>query len=529
MNYSLPSYFLVFLPLTALVYQLTPQRKRWMVLLLASWLFFWSISGKLLLYLIVSSSSIHHFGLWMDCVMEECREAVKGLPRSARKVVKARYQSRLFHIVVMGVGAQLGVLLVLKYLPFVLSSANALTALLHLPLRLKVPAFVLPIGLSFYTMQAMSYLLDVYRGTVKADRSLARLAVYMSFFPALMEGPICRYTETARQLWEGRRITWHSLTFGIQRMLYGFFKKFLVADRLNLLVKTVFDGYAQMDGGLIALGMLCYTCQLYMEFSGVMDMVIGTAEIFGVTLPENFRQPFFSRTVSEFWHRWHITLGAWFRDYVFYPVSLTESMKYLSKFGRKRLGNRFGPLLASGAALFCVWFFNGLWHGAAWHYLFFGMYHFVVILLEQIAQPLFAPLFSRTHLNGWSRVQHALQLLRTFLLVNLGELFFRANSLRDGLSMAHGLFTRFTLRSLWNGSFLNLGLDACDYTVCLLSIAAVLGVSVLHERGVSLREELARWRTVPRWAAYWAVLLVTILFGAYGMNYAPVDPIYAKF
>ena len=192
-----------------------------------------------------------------------------------------------------------------------------------------------------------------------------------------MEGPICRYGETAQQLWAGNPITYHNLTFGVQRMLYGFFKKLVIADRLNLLVVTVFDGYMDYDGGVIALGMVCYTCQLYMDFSGVMDIVIGCAEIFSVTLPENFRQPFFSRSVSEFWRRWHITLGTWFRDYVFYPLSLSEPLKRLTKSARKKWGNHFGPLCASAVALFCVWFCNGLWHGAAWCFLFFG---FIILL-----------------------------------------------------------------------------------------------------------------------------------------------------
>lgn len=529
MNYALPTYFLLFLPLTVLAYQLAPHRHRWKVLLLASWFFFWSISGKLLLYLIVSSGSIHHFGLWMDCVMEERKAAVRGLPRPERKAVKAEYQARLFSIVVLGAGVQLGVLLVLKYLPFALRSFNALSRLLHFPLHLRVPAFALPIGLSFYTMQAMSYLLDVYRGSIRADRSLARLAVYMSFFPVIMEGPICRYEQTAEQLWAGKSVTWHSLTFGIQRMLFGYFKKFLVADRLDLLVKNVFDGYANLDGGLIALGVLCYTCQLYMEFSGVMDMVIGTAEIFGVTLPENFRQPFFSRSISEFWRRWHITLGAWFRDYVFYPVSLTEPMKNLSKYGRQRFGNHFGPLLSSGAALFCVWFCNGLWHGAAWSFLFFGMYHFTMILAEQLIEPLAVPSLARLHIRREGGFWHTVQLLRTFLLINIGELFFRAHGLSAGLAMLRRMLTSFTLRSFRDGSFYALGLDGCDYAVCAVAIAVVFGVSLLHERGVHLRSELALWHTAPRWAVYWAALLLIIIFGAYGVNYVPVDPIYASF
>lgn len=167
-------------------------------------------------------------------------------------------------------------------------------------------------------------------------------------------------------------------------------------------MRNVFNNYTDFDGGVIALAAVCYTVQLYMDFSGSMDAVTGTAQILGVTMPENFRQPFFSKTISEFWKRWHITLGTWFKDYVFYPVVTLKPLEKLTSAARKRLGNHYGPLLASAVALFCVWFCNGLWHGAAWSYLFFGMYHFVLILGGNIIAPPVRAVNARLHIRAES-------------------------------------------------------------------------------------------------------------------------------
>lgn len=528
MNYSVPTYFGLFLPLVVLVYQLTPQKHRWSVLLGASWVFFWSISSKLLIYLVASIVSIHYFGLWMASVQQERTEVIQATPRPERKAVKAQYTKRLKRILTCALMVQLGMLLVLKYTSFFCENAGAVLHMLHCPIQIAVPKFVIPIGISFYTMQAMSYLWDVYYERISVDRILPRLALYMSFFPTLMEGPICHWSEVSQALWSGERVSYHSLTFGAQRILWGLAKKLILADRLDLLVKTVFTDYATLDGGMIALGMVCYTYQLYMDFSGTIDIVIGSAEIFGVTLPENFRQPFFSTSISEFWRRWHITLGGWFRDYIFYPVSFSPPMKALSKRGKsKGINKHLVPLCTSAVALFCVWSCNGLWHGAAWNYIFFGMYHFILIFGERIIELVISAPMQRDYQKKF--IWRAIALVRTMILVNIGELFFRALSFTDGVAMLKKMLTAFRLSSFKDKTYLTLGLDGYDFIVLLIGLVVVLLVSIQHEKGLSIREELSKMHTVPRWLVWYALLFAVLLFGAYGMNYAPVDPIYAGF
>ena len=260
-----------------------------------------------------------------------------------------------------------------------------------------------------------------------------------------------------------------------------------------------------------------------------MDAVTGTAQIFGVTMPENFKRPFFSRTISEFWTRWHVTLGTFFKDYIFYPVTMSKPMKKLTGAARKKLGNHFGPLVAGGIALFCVWFCNGVWHGAAWSFLFFGMYHFALILGGSLIAPAVKKLNERIGFSPEKPVCHLVQVLRTCVLVVIGELFFRADGLRAGLFMFGRMVTNFRFSSI-NGELLKaLSIDGKDFLIVGVTVLIVFIVSLLNEKGICVRKALAEKPLPVRWAVLYALILYIIIFGAYGVGYVPVDPMYANF
>ena len=528
-SYFSLGYLLLFLPVSVGLYTILPQKLRRWVLLSSSCLFFWAISGKLIAYLVFSVFSIHHIGVWLSSIQQGCDRLLETAPKEERKAIKAQYLKQQRGVVAFGVIIHIGILLVLKYTPFFAENINTLFGALHIPVTFEIPSFVLPIGISFYTLQAVSYIFDVYRRKIQADRNLMRLALYMSFFPQIMEGPICRYSDTAEQLWEAPRIRYENFMFGSQRILFGMMKKMVVADRLNLLIKTVFSDYPNYDGFVIAVSAVCYTIQLYMDFSGTMDIVIGTGQIFGIKMPENFERPFFSKSISEFWKRWHITLGTWFKDYIFYPLSMSKPLKKLTSHARKRLGNHFGPLISGAIALFCVWICNGLWHGAGWNYIFFGLYHFTWILLGNIADPLFIWITKKLHINRNNFFYRCMQMIRTSILVCIGELFFRANGLRAGLTMFQKIFTDFSLQTVYDRSIFTFGIDRYDCLIVLVALSIVFIISVLQEHHIQVRKQISKQNMVVRFAAYYALILLIVVFGAYGKGYIPVDPIYAGF
>ena len=514
----------VFLPAAVVLYSLTPKKWKKYALLVASLGFFRLVSGELVLYLLGSILLTWGFGLWLGRLHRDRDAAVKAALREDRKALKRKFLLRSRWVLGLAAAAHIGGLLTVKYTGFFLRNVNTL-----LGVELPIPGFVMPIGVSFFTLQAVSYLFDVYRGTQEADGNVLRVGLFLSFFPQIVEGPICRYSETAGQLWNAKGITWRNLTLGLQRILYGLMKKLVVADRLNGFVNGVFTCVDEYQGGVIAIAAVCYTVQLYMDFSGAMDAVAGVGQIFGVTMPENFRRPFFSRTISEFWSRWHITLGTWFKDYIFYPVTMSGPSKKLTSAARKRLGNHYGPLLAGGVALFCVWLCNGLWHGAAWSFLFFGMYHFVLIYLGSLCAPLVKRVNTRFGVKPERLPYRIAQTVRTCLLVVVGELFFRAEGLRAGLRMFRKMVTDFRFDSISIPMLKGLSIDPQDFFIVGVTMVIVFVVSLLNERGIVVRDALEKKPTALRWAVLYALILYIIIFGAYGKGYVPVDPMYANF
>lgn len=529
-SYFSLAYLAVFLPVTVLLYWLMPQKARRWVLLFASYSFVWIISGKLAIFLVLTTFSIHWFGLWLDKLTQMRKAQAKtAADRAEKKAIRKAYQSKQRGVVFLAAVVHIGTLLVLKYSPFFTTNINSLLESIGIQFAFDIPKFILPIGISFFTMQAMSYIFDVYNGTVKADNNLLRIALYISFFPQIVEGPICKYNDTADQIYQAKQITYTNLTLGLQRILYGLMKKMVVADRLNPIITNIFSDYSKCSGPTIAFGAVAYTIQLYMDFSGTMDAVCGTAQIFGITMPENFKRPFFSRSISEFWKRWHITLGAWFRDYIFYPVSMSGPMKNLTTSARKKLGNHFGPLLAGAVALFCVWFCNGLWHGAAWSYIFFGMYHFALILSGNIIAPFAKNLNKKLHINSECFAYRAMQIIRTAGFVVIGEMFFRAHGLRAGLAMFKKLVTDFSFADFKDGYLTALGVDLKDIMIVAVTLVIIFVVSILNEKGIVIREKLQQKNMALRWLVFISLIMFIVIFGAYGIGYDPVDPIYANF
>lgn len=522
------SYLVIFLPVSLFLYAVTPARAKKYALLLISLAFYWLISGTLIVYLFAAVLCCHYGGIWLEKLKKERDASLAAAEKEMRKALRKKAQRSMRGVLLLGAAYLAGALLTLKYSGFFTENINALLSLFG-SFRLEIPKYLLPIGISFFTLQAISYLFDVYRESIPAESNLLKLALFLSFFPQIVEGPICRYGQTAEALWQAGQIRYRNLTRGLSRILYGLMKKLVVADRLNPLVKAVFDGETVLPGGLVALGALCYTVQLYMDFSGSMDAVLGTAEIFGISLPENFRQPFFSRSISEFWQRWHITLGTWFKDYIFYPLSMSGPLKSLTAKARKKMGNHFGPLLSGSIALLAVWFLNGLWHGAAFHYIFFGLYHFVLILAGNITSPAARVFYARVHINPACLPVRIFQTVRTFILVVFGELFFRANDLLSGFSLFGRMFTSPGFSVPGKETLTLLGVDRKDLILVGVTLLIVLTVGLLRERGIRIRDSLEKKPAVLRWALLYGLILFTVIFGAYGAGYLPLDPIYANF
>lgn len=507
-------------------YNFFPKKIRPFVLLTTSFAFFFVISKFLIIYLLITIITIYLSTLIMSNLDKEKELALENKEKEEKQLIKQKYKRKKKLVLITCILVNVGFLFLFKYLKFFTLNINSLLNLFNCGYNIKFHKLIAPIGISFYTLQALSYLFDVYNGKVECDKNIFRVALFMSFFPQIVEGPMARYEDTAKDLYRGERIKYHNLCFGLQRIGWGLFKKMIIADRLNILVKTVFDGYMNYSGPIIFLGALGYTVMLYMEFSAAMDVVIGIGEIFEVKIPENFKQPFFSKNISEFWTRWHITLGKWFKDYIYYPISLSKPLKKLTMKLRKLLGNYYGPIISGGIALFVVWLLNGLWHGAGWTFIVFGLYHFVLIFTGNILKKPVTNLCTKLGINRERLLFRVCQALKVSFLVIIGELIFRADTIKIAFSMLKKLFTDFSFRF---SEIPELGLDFLDYIVLIIALIVVLIVGILREKNISIREKIAERNIGIRWLIYYILIFSIFIFGAYGPGYEPIDPIYADF
>ena len=479
MGYHSIIYIFLFLPVCLLAYQLAPEKWRGRVLLAFSWIFFYLLSGKLLVYLLGTTLLTHCIGIWLTLLKTEEAKAVEGMDRKQKKVIKVEYQKKGRRVLILGILILLGVLGYLKYFDFFTTNL--------------------------------------------------RTALFLGFFPQIMEGPIARYSDVADTLYTGKPLEYRNVVDGYVRIFWGLFKKMVIADRMALMVNQVFDHYADYHGAVILAAAIGYVIQLYMEFSGCMDIIIGSGKLFGICLPENFRQPFCAKNPSEFWRRWHITLGAWFKAYIFYPVSVSGLVKKWNQYGRKHCGKHITRLVTSAIALFPVWVANGVWHGAQWNYIFYGMYYFVLIMLGIAVEPVRDHILEACHIDPETKIWRTIQIAKTWVIIVVGELFFRANGLKAGWYMFCSMIKNFDMGQLTDGTLYTLGLERADYLAVIVGCLIVGVIGSMKERGISVQKKMGELAVPVRWGLYYALVIGILIFAAYGDGYQIQDLIYAGF
>ncbi|MBR4039126.1 MAG: MBOAT family protein [Clostridia bacterium] len=504
--------------LCAGVYYLTPGRFKWMILLLVSYFYYAWCGVGALPFMLLTTLSTWAGALVIGHIGEKSKAELKArkaeLDAAGKKALKAQAKSRqriVFWAVLL---LNFGVLALVKY------TSPVLEMLGRQPLDL-----LLPLGISFYTFQSMGYLIDVSNGKYAPERNPAKFALFVSFFPQLIQGPIARHDQLAHQLTEPRRFEFDSITRGALLILWGFFKKKVIADRALPLVSAVFDGHEPYGGAVIVIAVLFYSLQQYCDFSGGIDLVTGIAELFGIRLAPNFRQPYFSISLGDFWRRWHISLGAWMRDYVFYPFALTRPVSRLSKAAKARFGADFGRALPAALGNILVFLLVGIWHGLSANYVLWGLYNGLILAISALLEPLYKRTNERLGRRIVdSRAFYVFRILRTFVIVNIGWYFDRALRGMDAFAMlGKTLFAPMTVQ-LTDGTLLALGLTAFDFTILAWATLLLMIVSVLKERGMHVRERVLQLPVVPRVILLYAFMYFTLAHyagaGTSGFMYA---------
>lgn len=523
-SYTSFAFFILYFGITYLLYILAPSKVKWCILLIGSYLFYFISAKGHILPLIAVTLIVWASGLGLQRLNDDFKLKKKDLSRDERKTLKKKYSSYKQLVTALGTVLALGILLVCKYTNFFIDTANSI-----FNFDFENVHIIQPLGISFYTLQAVSYIADVNRGKYKAEKNPLRISLYLSFMLTVVEGPVARYDQLGAQLRECKRFSTANLVYGAQRIVWGLIKKVVIADRAAEFVNSVFDNYHDYQGIAVAAAVVFYTMQLYLEFSGVMDVMCGFGELLGIKLPENFNRPFFAKTINEFWQRWHITLGEWLREYVFYPISLSKPFTGLSKSVKKRFNPYYANLIPIAVALFFVWFSNGFWHGSGWKYITYGLYYYLLMMIGLFLEPVFRKICTALKINRSSGAFHVFQMIRTFVVVNFGMLIFRADSLKQAGEMLVSVFRDISIRAIMPGQQNGFGLDMKDYAIIVVGVAVVFAVSVIQEKGINIREKISELPFVIKFVIYMLMIFIVIIFGAYGEGYGVVDLIYANF
>ncbi len=436
--------------------------------------------------------------------------------KSGRKNEReARLKARKVAVAFLAIFANFAMLYVLKYWD---ATARLLDRLLPWA---SPPVFdlLIPLGVSFYIFQSVGYVVDVYRGKYEPERNVGKFALFVSFFPQIVQGPIGRFDHLARQLTGGRALDYSNIKFGIQLAMWGYFKKLVISGRAGAVVNTVFADSGAYSGSVIAFSVLFYCIQLYCDFSGGIDISRGVAKMFGIEMAENFRRPIFADSLTDFWRRWHISLGAWMRDYLFYPLSLSKPFRRLGKFARAHIGGTVGKILPTSLATFVVYFVIGIWHGANFRYIAFGFWNGAIITSSLLLAGFYAGARRRLGIADASRGLHVFRVLRTAGLVFIGRYITRAPRLKVAVAMLFSTFSHFQIADLFNGTLLTLGLTPSGLATVTIAMLVVLAVEWFQERGGQVRSSLERQNFFVQWLAILVPLFVIVFFGVVNKDY----------
>ncbi len=506
--------FLIFCVITIFIYYIVPKKLQWCILLISSIIFlFWnnfSISTVIQALIVLIPTYI-----------------------LGRLIDKNYNTEKAKKFLILGILIILAQLIYLKYTNLFLTTANHIFNLFNIEYKFNLIYRNSLIGISYYSLIMISYLVDIYRGTCKAQKNILKCALFMSYFPILTSGPFVRYDNMENQLYEKHKFNYKNLCNGLIRILWGMFKILVISERLGMIVNSIYGNLNEFNFIFIFMAAILFPIQLYTNFSGSIDVIMGTSEIIGIKLPENFSLPFFSRTLAEFWRNWHITLGAWLRDYIFYPLQKSNVMQNLNKKCKNIFGKKIARKISMYLSMIIMWTLIGIWHGGAYTYIIgSGLLQFLFIFLEDILGPTSKKINNKLGINTEVFSYKLYQVIRTYLLFSFAMIFFKANSVTNAIDIIRGIFT-ISFSSLFSKERIyaminNIGLDMFDFIILVVALIVLFGIQLLARKG-KIREKLFNQNIVFRWVVIYTLIFGVIIFGCYGAGYNPTAFIYRQF
>ena len=486
-------HFMMFFPIVLFIYFIIPGKARKIWLLIASYYFYMSWNPKYAILIIASTLLTYSSGILME-----------------------KYKNTKKFILALCFISNLAILAVFKYGNFVIETFNRILQRCHISIIEQRFDFLLPVGISFYTFQALGYIIDVYRGDIKTEKNLLQYALFVSFFPQLVAGPIERSKNLLTQiqdistvkLWDAKRVT-----SGAILMLWGFFMKMVISDRIAIYVDAVFDGYFMFGSTELCLAASGFAIQIYCDFGSYSLIAIGASKIMGIQLMENFDAPYFSVNIKDFWSRWHISLSTWFRDYLYIPLGGNRKGNY-----RKYLNKMLTFII------------SGLWHGASWHYVAWGGIHGFYQVMADVFSPYYEKITKKLNVNTKCFSWKLLRAMITFGLVDFAWIFFRASSMGSALRFIKRMMFYLTPWILFNGELFTLGLDRAEMNILVFSLLLLFLVDFIkYKRKITLDVFLMQQNIWFEWFVIIALVVIIFIFGEYGTTFGAHQFIYFQF
>ena len=506
--------FLVFVAAVVLLYYVLPKSFRFWVVLAASLAFSAFLGFYTLLFVLISAVLCYVGGLLSG---PSKKTALRNAATIITVVINIALLCAVKYYNVIGLAAER-----LNLMFGAVNGANSFFL------------YAVPVGMSFYVLQTTGYILDCRWEKIAPEKNFFKVLLFSTYFPQLMSGPMNTYASLSAEFEKAKEVKFDfsRISDGAVRVAWGFFKKLVIAERAAIVVNKIYADHLTYTGWFIPLGVFFFAIQLYTDFSGCMDVVIGVSHMLGIELPENFNCPFFSKNVKEYWRRWHITLGAWLRDYLMYPVLKSTPLIKIGDWSKAKFGKKNGKKVPTYIALLILWFAVGYWHGGLWNYVIgSGILHFIYIVLGMIFEPWFKKI--RPKIGADKLYFRIFQSVRTFILMLTGFIFFRSASVGDAVDMYAAIFRKSETAFNWT-NFTATGMTLAHLIVLIVAVLIVCAVDAYKyqpSEDDQPRSAIAFLRSkgvVLLWAAFMVLVLATLIFGMYGLGYDSGSFIYAR-
>ena len=440
--------FVLFFIIVFIAYYLLPRKHQWVLLLISSVFFYLCAGWQYFVYVVVTATTVFMAAKAIHIIGVKHKECLKDnkikLSKDERKKLKAANKRKQKTILFITLLLNIGMLCHFKYIHFLIEQINEVLSWFCTFSIDDTFSFILPLGISFYTFQAIGYLLDVFWEYTKPEENYLKFLLFVSFFPQMTQGPISSFEQLSKELFSEHAFDYKNFSYGFQRMVWGFFKKMVVADTLSPWVSDVFQNHSEYTGLAVLIGAFLYSIQIYADFSGYMDIMCGLCEMLGIKLSENFDRPYFSKSIAEYWRKWHITMGAWFKKYIYFPIAMSPSNRKLAK-STIKCGKHFSETLPATIALTITWLATGLWHGASWAYIVWGLVNGLFLIVSLWLEPVYNYSKKTLRINETGRIWIAFQMIRTFILVTFIKVLPEVGTLYDGFDFLSSIFSNRTL------------------------------------------------------------------------------------